>query len=67
MSSYGSVIPRAGWVALRYSAASAMKIGTSYAVIFPLYGEFASKVMPQLSGLGVTTSGLNIRKFTPYM
>ena len=48
-------------------AASAMKIGTSYAVIFPLYGEFGSNVMSQLSTVPVTTCGLYIRKFTPYM
>ena len=37
VSSYGSVIPRAGFVFDRYSAASAIWIGLSGTVILPAY------------------------------
>src|SRR5579859_1587845 len=37
VSSYGSVMPRLGWCVSRYSAASAIWIGLSGTVIWPLY------------------------------
>jgi hypothetical protein len=64
---YGSVIPRSGCVDIRYIAASAMKIGLSYAVTLPAYGELGSHVTLQLSGAGLTTSVFHIRKFGPHM
>ena len=44
-----------------------MKIGLSYAVIYPRTASRASKVTSQLVGRGVTTSVLYMRKFGPYM
>ena len=66
VSSYGSVIPRSGLCAFKYRAASAMKIGLSYAVIFPAYGESASQVMSHEVGVSVTTSVLYISTFGPH-
>ena len=37
VSSYGSVMPSDGWCVLRYSAASAIWIGLSGTVTWPLY------------------------------
>ncbi len=37
VSSYGSVMPSDGWWVLRYSAASAIWIGLSGTVTWPLY------------------------------
>src|SRR6476661_9870563 len=40
-------------------------MGESYAVILPLYGEFAAKTTPQMSGAGVTADSLYMSWFAP--
>src|SRR3954447_15148854 len=66
-SSYGSSMPRSGWWAFRYTAASAMDIGSSYWVILPLYFEatFGSSVTFHDLGAGFTSLLFHISRLAP--